>query len=187
MGGAALYAAPSVRATAIINTDWIGHCRISRINGSSLLMNADRFQNACALPFIISGLGRYGRCGTKVADDTLARVRVTPEASSASLYIVWVVCGGRRLVELTVPLASCSEARHRLNILSRADTRADNRRLVDMLIYAALFLIIALAAALLGFSGLAAGAAGLAKILFWLFLAISVVSLIVGWGRRSWR
>lgn len=56
-----------------------------------------------------------------------------------------------------------------------------------MLIYAALFLIVALTAALLGFSGLAAGAAGLAKILFWLFLAIFVVSLIVGRGRRSWR
>jgi len=56
-----------------------------------------------------------------------------------------------------------------------------------MLIYAALFSIVALAAAVLGFSGLAAGAAGLAKILFWLFLAIFVVSLIVGWGRRSWR
>lgn len=57
-----------------------------------------------------------------------------------------------------------------------------------MLIYAALFSIVALAAAaVLGFSGLAAGAAGLTKILFWLFLAIFVVSLIVGWGRRSWR
>lgn len=60
-----------------------------------------------------------------------------------------------------------------------------------MLLYAALFLIVALGAALLGFSGLAAGAAGLAKgaaglakILFWLFLALFVVSLIVGWGRR---
>ena len=56
-----------------------------------------------------------------------------------------------------------------------------------MLFYAALFLIVALAAAVLGFSGLAAGAAGLAKILFWLFLALFFVSLIVGWGRRSWR
>jgi len=60
-------------------------------------------------------------------------------------------------------------------------------RLIDMVAYAALFLIVALAAAVLGFSGLAAGAAGLAKILFWLFLAIFVISLIVGWGRRSWR
>jgi uncharacterized membrane protein YtjA (UPF0391 family) len=56
-----------------------------------------------------------------------------------------------------------------------------------MLTYAALFLIVALAIALLAFSGLAAGAAALAKILFWLFLAIFAVSLIIGWARHSWR
>lgn len=56
-----------------------------------------------------------------------------------------------------------------------------------MLTYAALFLIAALATAVLAFSGLAAGAAALAKILFWLFLAIFAVSLFIGWARRSWR
>ena len=41
-----------------------------------------------------------------------------------------------------------------------------------MLSYAALFLIIALIAALFGFGGIAAGAAGMAQVLFWLFLII---------------
>lgn len=63
-----------------------------------------------------------------------------------------------------------------------------------MLVYAALFLIVALGAALLGFSGLAAGAAGLAKgaaglakILFWLFLTLFVVRSHRGMGPASWR
>jgi uncharacterized membrane protein YtjA (UPF0391 family) len=53
-----------------------------------------------------------------------------------------------------------------------------------MLNYAVVFMIIALIAALLGFSGIAAGAAGMAQILFWFFLAIFIVSLVMGWGRR---
>jgi uncharacterized membrane protein YtjA (UPF0391 family) len=56
-----------------------------------------------------------------------------------------------------------------------------------MLSYAALFLIIALVAALFGFGGIAASAAGIAQVLFWLFLIIFVVSLLMGWGRNSWR
>ena len=56
-----------------------------------------------------------------------------------------------------------------------------------MLSYAALFLIIALIAALFGFGGIAAGAAEMAKVLFWLFLIIFLVSLLMGWGRNSWR
>jgi uncharacterized membrane protein YtjA (UPF0391 family) len=56
-----------------------------------------------------------------------------------------------------------------------------------MLSYAALFLIIALIAALFGFGGIAASAAGIAQVLFWLFLVIFLVSLLMGWGRNSWR
>ena len=56
-----------------------------------------------------------------------------------------------------------------------------------MLSYAALFLIIALIAALFGFGGIAASAAGIAQVLFWLFLIIFPVSLLMGWGRNSWR
>ena len=56
-----------------------------------------------------------------------------------------------------------------------------------MLSYAALFLIIALIAAVFGFGGIAASAAGIAQALFWLFLIVFVVSLLMGWGRTSWR
>jgi uncharacterized membrane protein YtjA (UPF0391 family) len=54
-----------------------------------------------------------------------------------------------------------------------------------MLRYAAIFLVIALVAALFGFGGIAAGAADIAKILFYIFVAIFLVSLIMGLVRRT--
>jgi uncharacterized membrane protein YtjA (UPF0391 family) len=49
-----------------------------------------------------------------------------------------------------------------------------------MLYWAAVFFVIALAAAVFGFGGIAASAAGIAKILFFVFLVLAVVSLIFG-------
>jgi len=49
-----------------------------------------------------------------------------------------------------------------------------------LLKWAAIFFVIAMIAAAFGFSGIAAGAAGIAKILFYLFLAIFVMLLIAG-------
>lgn len=49
-----------------------------------------------------------------------------------------------------------------------------------MLYYAATFLIIALIAGLFGFGFIASAAAGIAKILFWIFLILFLVSLVMG-------
>jgi uncharacterized membrane protein YtjA (UPF0391 family) len=49
-----------------------------------------------------------------------------------------------------------------------------------MLHYAAVFFVIALIAGLFGFGGVAAGAASVAKILFFVFLAGFAVSLAIG-------
>lgn len=49
-----------------------------------------------------------------------------------------------------------------------------------MLRYAVIFFVVALIAGVLGFGGIAAGAAGIAKILFWVFVALFVISLISG-------
>ena len=49
-----------------------------------------------------------------------------------------------------------------------------------MLYWAAVFFVIALAAAVLGFGGIAAGAAGIAKVLFFVFLILGALSLIFG-------
>lgn len=54
-----------------------------------------------------------------------------------------------------------------------------------MLNYAVVFLIIALVAALFGFTGIAAGAVEIAKILFFIFLLLFVASLVVGMMRRK--
>ena len=54
-----------------------------------------------------------------------------------------------------------------------------------MLGWAVIFLIIALVAAIFGFGGIAVASAGIAKILFFLFLVLFVISLLFGWrGRR---
>ncbi len=49
-----------------------------------------------------------------------------------------------------------------------------------MLYYALVFLVLAIIAAVLGFGGVAVISAGIAKILFFLFLIAFVVSLVVG-------
>lgn len=53
-----------------------------------------------------------------------------------------------------------------------------------MLRYAVIFFIIAIVAALFGFGGIAAGATEIAKILFFVFLVLFVVSLLAGLIRR---
>ena len=54
-----------------------------------------------------------------------------------------------------------------------------------MLHYAAVFFVIALVAALFGFGGIAVGAAEIAKILFFIFIVLFIVSLVAGLIRRS--
>ena len=61
----------------------------------------------------------------------------------------------------------------------------DDLKETIMLYYAALFFVIALVAALFGFGGIAAGAASIAKVLFFIFLVLFVVSLIAGTLRRG--
>jgi len=53
-----------------------------------------------------------------------------------------------------------------------------------MLYYAVVFFVIALIAAVFGFGGVAVASAGIAKILFFLFIIAFVVSLIMHAGRR---
>ena len=56
-----------------------------------------------------------------------------------------------------------------------------------MLRFALIFFIVAIIAAVFGFGGIASAAAGIAQVLFWIFLAVFVVSLILGLaaGRRT--
>jgi uncharacterized membrane protein YtjA (UPF0391 family) len=49
-----------------------------------------------------------------------------------------------------------------------------------MLHYTVVFLVIALIAALFGFTGIAVGAVAIAKILFYIFLLLFVISLVFG-------
>ena len=49
-----------------------------------------------------------------------------------------------------------------------------------MLHYAVVFLLVALVAAVFGFTSIAVPAAGIAKILFFIFLVLFIVSLVFG-------
>jgi uncharacterized membrane protein YtjA (UPF0391 family) len=57
---------------------------------------------------------------------------------------------------------------------------ARRRREFEMLYWAAVFFVIALIAAVFGFGGIAASAVGVAKVLFFVFLILAIVSLIFG-------
>ncbi len=54
-----------------------------------------------------------------------------------------------------------------------------------MLHYAVVFFVIALIAALFGFGGIAAGAMGIGKILFFVFVILAVASLLFGLVRKN--
>ena len=54
-----------------------------------------------------------------------------------------------------------------------------------MLNWALAFFLIAILAAVLGFSGIAVASAGIAKVLFFVFLVIFLVTLVMGVARRA--
>ena len=54
-----------------------------------------------------------------------------------------------------------------------------------MLYWALVFLIVAIIAAVFGFGGIAVASAGIAKILFFVFLVLFIVSLLAGGFRRG--
>jgi uncharacterized membrane protein YtjA (UPF0391 family) len=56
-----------------------------------------------------------------------------------------------------------------------------------MLYWAAVFLIVAIVAAIFGFGGIVAGAMTIAKVLFFIFLVVFLVSLIAGVAGRGRR
>jgi len=53
-----------------------------------------------------------------------------------------------------------------------------------MLYWALVFFVISLVAALFGFTGIAIAFAGVAKILFFIFVVLFILTLIFGWRRR---
>jgi uncharacterized membrane protein YtjA (UPF0391 family) len=54
-----------------------------------------------------------------------------------------------------------------------------------MLYYALIFFLIAIVAAVFGFGRISAASAGIAQILFFLFLVVFLVTLVIGVARRA--
>ncbi len=53
-----------------------------------------------------------------------------------------------------------------------------------MLYWAFVFLIVAIVAAIFGFGGIVAAAVDIAKILFFIFIVLFIISLFFGWRKR---
>lgn len=54
-----------------------------------------------------------------------------------------------------------------------------------MLSWALIFFVVAIIAAIFGFGGIAVAAAGIAKILFFVFIVLFAVSLVMSMARRA--
>lgn len=54
-----------------------------------------------------------------------------------------------------------------------------------MLYWALVFFVVAIIAGVLGFGGVAIVAAGMAKLLFYIFLVVFLITLVMGLSRRS--
>jgi uncharacterized membrane protein YtjA (UPF0391 family) len=84
-------------------------------------------------------------------------------------------CGARR-----VRIGACRTC---ALVASVEEEKEERRKRNVMLYYAVVFLIVALIAGLFGFGIIASTAAGIAKILFMVFLVLFLVSLLM--GRRA--
>ncbi len=62
-----------------------------------------------------------------------------------------------------------------------------SREGLGMLYWAAIFLVLAIVAAVVGFGAVAGAGIGIAKVLFWIFVILFIISLVAGWmgGRRG--
>lgn len=55
------------------------------------------------------------------------------------------------------------------------------------LFWAYMFLILAIVAAIFGFGAIVAVGIGIARVLFWVFVILFLISLIANWGSRGGR
>lgn len=71
-------------------------------------------------------------------------------------------------------------------MLNRFSDRIINLlKLHTMLRWTIIFLVVAIIAAIFGFGGIAESAAGIAKVLFFIFIVLFLISLIFGGIKRS--
>ena len=70
------------------------------------------------------------------------------------------------------------------SLVGRRRSHTQEVRSKAMLNWALVFFIVAIVAAIFGFGGIAAGATTIAQVLFFVFLAVFLVSLITGLMRR---
>jgi len=92
--------------------------------------------------------------------------------------------GVGHILRRPMPLTDCLNAPQRGHSSASREVSTHTYKGVLMLHYAVVFFIIALVAAFFGFGGIAVGAAGIAKVLFVVFLIGAIVSFLMSMGRR---
>jgi uncharacterized membrane protein YtjA (UPF0391 family) len=97
-----------------------------------------------------------------------------------SLPILLRALVSRAIRDFSVRSSACSGPLLAHSELPHQPHPGEKRENDAMLHYAIVFFVIALIAAVFGFTGIAAGAAEIAKILFYVFLVVFVVTLLLG-------
>jgi uncharacterized membrane protein YtjA (UPF0391 family) len=92
--------------------------------------------------------------------------------------VVRVGSSGHGAVHVPLPRAECDSIWLRSRATPQLELAFPTERGFVMLSWALAFFVIAVIAAIFGFGNIAAGAAAIAKILFFLFLVLFVVALI---------
>jgi uncharacterized membrane protein YtjA (UPF0391 family) len=72
-----------------------------------------------------------------------------------------------------------------IKLRTRDRDRFGDARMGKLLHYALMFLVVALIAAVVGFGGVAGFAMEAARLLFWVFIVLFVISLVAGLVRRA--
>ncbi len=108
-------------------------------------------------------------------------VQVVRKAISFRCSLAHHIPRSVNIVELGIAFA-CRMFDYCKSWLSGVGTKSRRLRLI-MLSWALTFLVLALIAVLFGFAGIAASATSIAKILFFLFIALFVVSLVANMVR----
>src|SRR5204862_8156083 len=110
-----------------------------------------------------------------------AKARSLPSATSDSVALDPPTARGPRCLSRRLHRAAKMTSIAAADLTATAATHKES----TMLHYAVVFFVIALIAALFGFGGIAAGAVEIAKVLFFIFLVLFIVSLVLGLFRRD--
>jgi uncharacterized membrane protein YtjA (UPF0391 family) len=100
--------------------------------------------------------------------------RLQSSSCGASFEAVWNLQAAQRVFEATIKIGAV-----------QSSPISGDANMGNLLHYALVFLVVALIAAAVGFGGVAGFAMEAARLLFWVFIVLFVISLVAGLVRRA--